>query len=135
MAELMFIEVVRRHVEQLPPQDSGWLAGLNDSVVGPALTAIHEKPEYPWTLAELSKSIATSRTVLTERFTKLVGVPPMQYLKRWRLQLAAEQLSGGSAKVSTVASRVGYESEAAFSRAFKKETGLSPANWRSSRAQ
>lgn len=135
MAELMFIEVVRRHVEQLPPQDSGWLAGLNDSVVGPALSALHENPAHPWTLAELSRTIAASRTVLTERFTKLVGVPPMQYLKRWRLQLAAEHLSAGTAKVSTIASRVGYESEAAFSRAFKKETGLSPANWRNSRGQ
>lgn len=134
MAELMFIEVVRRYVEQLPPQDSGWLAGLNDSVVGPALTALHEKPAYPWTLADLSHSIAASRTVLAERFTKLVGVPPMQYLKRWRLQLAAEMLSGGTAKVSSIATRVGYESEAAFSRAFKKETGLSPATWRSARA-
>lgn len=135
MAELMFIEVVRRYVEELPPQQSGWLAGLRDTVVGPALTQLHEKPKHPWTLAELAREIATSRTVLVERFSHLVGVPPMLYLTRWRLQLAAEKLSRGSAKVAAVGAQVGYESEAAFSRAFKRETGQSPAAWRRSRQQ
>ena len=133
MAELMFIEVVRRHLEQPSSQHAGWLAGLMDAVVGPALAKLHEHPEHPWTLAELARTSATSRSVLVERFTRLVGVPPMLYLKRWRLQLAAEQLSRGSAKVATVGTRVGYESEAAFSRAFKQETGLSPAAWRRAR--
>jgi len=133
MAELMFIEVVRRYVEQLPPQQSGWLAGLRDSVVGPALSQFHEQPNHPWTLAELARTIASSRTVLVERFSELVGVPPMLYLTRWRLQLAAEQLRLGSAKVAAVGVQVGYESEAAFSRAFKRETGLSPAAWRRAR--
>jgi AraC-like DNA-binding protein len=133
MAELMFIEVVRRHVEQLSPQNSGWLAGLKDPVVGPALSQLHEHPTHPWTLAELARRIASSRTVLAERFTQLVGVPPMLYLRRWRLQLAAEQLARGSAKVAAVGAQVGYESEAAFSRAFMRETGLSPAAWRRSR--
>ena len=133
MAELMFIEVVRRHLEQPSSQHAGWLAGLMDAVVGPALATLHEHPEHPWTLAELARTSATSRSVLVERFTRLVGVPPMLYLKRWRLQLAAEQLSRGSAKVATVGTRVGYESEAAFSRAFKQETGLSPAAWRRAR--
>ncbi len=133
MAELMFIEVVRRHVEHLPPQHTGWLAGLRDNVVGRALWQLHERPEHPWTLAELARTIASSRTVLAERFTELVGVPPMLYLTRWRLQLAAEQLSRSSAKVAAVGAQVGYESEAAFSRAFKRETGLSPAAWRRAR--
>ena len=133
MAELMFIEVVRRHVEQLPAERSGWLAGLNDAVVGPALSQLHERPDHPWTLATLAHEIASSRTVLAERFSNLVGVPPMSYLMRWRLQLAAEQLSRGSAKVATVATNVGYDSEAAFSRAFKRETGLSPSAWRRAR--
>jgi AraC-like DNA-binding protein len=133
MAELMFIEVVRRYVEQVAPQQAGWLAGLRDSVVGPALTHLHEKPTHPWTLAELARATASSRTVLVERFSSLVGVPPMLYLTRWRLQLAAEQLTRGSAKVAAVGAQVGYESEAAFSRAFKRETGLSPAAWRRSR--
>jgi AraC-like DNA-binding protein len=133
MAELMFIEVLRRYVEQLPPQHAGWLAGLRDNVVGPALSHLHEQPTHPWTLAELARTIASSRTVLVERFSQLVGVPPMLYLTRWRLQLAAEQLCAGSAKVAAVGAQVGYESEAAFSRAFKRETGQSPAAWRRAR--
>ena len=130
MAELMFIEVLRRYVETLPPQEAGWLGALRDTVVGPALSRLHEEPTRPWTLAELAREIASSRTVLVERFSQLVGVPPMLYLTRWRLQLAAEQLARGSAKVAAVGAQVGYESEAAFSRAFKRETGFSPAAWR-----
>ena len=133
MAELMFVEVVRRHIEALPQQQSGWLAGLRDAVVGPALSQLHERPGHSWTLPELASTIASSRTVLVERFSRLVGVPPMQYLTRWRLQLAAEQLSRGSSKVAAIGAQVGYQSEAAFSRAFKRETGLSPAAWRHAR--
>ena len=133
MAELMFVEVVRRHVESITTQRTGWLAGLMDEVVGPALGKLHERPEYAWTLAELAREIASSRTVLVERFTRLVGIPPMLYLMRWRLQLAAEQLARGSAKVAAIGAQVGYESEAAFSRAFKRETGVSPAAWRRAR--
>lgn len=130
MAELMFIEVLRHHLEQLPAQDTGWLAGLRDPVAGPALQALHARPAHPWTLAELAHVTASSRSVLAERFAQLVGVPPMRYLARWRFQLAAEQLTRSSAKVAAIAEHVGYESEAAFSRAFKRETGLSPATWR-----
>ncbi|HJQ10822.1 MAG TPA: AraC family transcriptional regulator [Gemmatimonadaceae bacterium] len=130
MAELMFIEVLRRYVEKLPPQEAGWLGALRDTVVGPALSRLHEEPTRAWTLAELAREIASSRTVLVERFSQLVGVSPMLYLTRWRLQLAAEQLSRGSAKVAAIGAQVGYESEAAFSRAFKRETGYSPAAWR-----
>ena len=133
MAELMFVEVIRRHVEELGSQHDGWLAGLRDAVVGPALALLHERPREPWTLPELARTIGASRSVLAERFSELVGVPPMLYLTRWRLQLAAEQLSGGSAKVAAIAAQVGYESEAAFSRAFKRETGMSPAAWRRAR--
>jgi AraC-like DNA-binding protein len=133
MAELMFVEVVRRHVERLSSRETGWLAGLADAVVGPALAHMHERPAYAWTLPELAQTIGASRSVLSERFAQLVGVPPIQYLTRWRLQLAAEQLARSSAKVATIATQVGYESEAAFSRAFKRETGVSPAAWRASR--
>lgn len=133
MAELMFVEVVRHHVETLPSERSGWLAGLRDSVVGAALAELHHRPEHAWSLPELARTISTSRTVLAERFSQLVGVPPMLYLTRWRLQLAAEQLLRSSAKVAAIGARVGYDSEAAFSRAFKRETGLSPAEWRRTR--
>jgi AraC-like DNA-binding protein len=130
MAELMFVEVVRRYTEDLPPQQDGWLAGLRDPVVAPALAALHARPAHGWSLAELSRVAATSRTVLTERFSQTVGLPPMQYLTEWRLQLAAEQLATGSRKVAAVGADVGYESEAAFSRAFKRSTGYAPAAWR-----
>jgi AraC-like DNA-binding protein len=133
MAELMFVEVVRRHVASLSSRETGWLAGLTDAVVGPALRVLHERPEHTWTLPELARTIGTSRTVLVERFSELVGIPPMQYLTQWRLQLAADQLARGSAKVATIGARVGYESEAAFSRAFKRATGQSPSTWRSAR--
>ena len=130
MAEFLFVKVLRSHIEQLPAHRRGWLAGLGDPVVGPALTQFHHRPAHPWTLAELAKTIASSRTVVTERFSALVGLAPMQYLTRWRLQLAAERLRSGSAKVAAIAAQVGYESEAAFSRAFKRQTGVSPAIWR-----
>jgi AraC-like DNA-binding protein len=130
MAELMFVEVVRRHVASLSSRETGWLAGLTDTVVGPALHALHERPEHSWTLPELARTIGTSRTVLVERFSELVGIPPMQYLTQWRLQLAADHLARGSGKVASIGARVGYESEAAFSRAFKRATGQSPSAWR-----
>ena len=130
MAELMFVEVVRRHVEQMPARQTGWLAGLRDAVVGPAIAQLHARPSHPWTIDELAHTIASSRSVLAERFSRVVGIAPMLYLTRWRLQLAAEQLARGSAKVAAVGAQVGYDSEAAFSRAFKRETGYSPSAWR-----
>ena len=133
MAELMFIEVLRRHLDDLPPEQTGWLAGLRDEVVGRALTLIHARPAHPWTLADLAREAASSRSSLASRFTELVGQPPMQYLTQWRMQVAANRLVQGSAKVATVGVEVGYDSEAAFSRAFKKATGLAPGAWREAR--
>jgi AraC-like DNA-binding protein len=135
MAELMFVEVVRRQLAALPSQQAGWLAGLRDPVVARALVQLHEHPAHPWTLADLARAVATSRTVLAERFSRLVGVPPMQYLAQWRLQLAAEQLVRGAEKIAAIGAAVGYESEAAFSRAFKRATGYGPAAWRRARGQ
>jgi AraC-like DNA-binding protein len=135
MAELMFIEVMRRHVETAGASENGWLAALRDPVVGLAIARLHERPAHAWTLPALARELATSRSVLAERFSRLVGIAPMLYLTRWRLQLAAEQLAGGTAKVSAIGAQVGYDSEAAFSRAFKRETGLSPAAWRRAHAR
>ncbi len=129
MAELMFLEAVRRHVDTVN-DTSGWIAGLHDPVVGPALRALHADPARAWTLVDLAREVASSRSVVADRFTDLVGMPPMQYLTRWRLQRAADQLVRGRDKVAAIASRVGYQSEAAFSRAFKRDTGIAPAEWR-----
>ena len=130
LSELMFVEVVRRYLENLPAGQSGWLAGLRDPAIGRALTLLHERPASTWTIEHLAREVGVSRSVLANRFTRLVGQPPMKYLTYWRIQLAAQRLGDGASKVSTVALDVGYASEAAFSRSFKKIVGISPAHWR-----
>jgi AraC-like DNA-binding protein len=129
VSELMFVETIRRHIESLPATGTGWLSGLRDPMVGRALAALHEAPRDAWTVDRLARVVGTSRSVLAERFTALVGDPPMQYLALWRMQLASRLLMDGDA-VASVADAVGYESEAAFSRAFKKLSGHSPGAWR-----
>jgi AraC-like DNA-binding protein len=129
LSELMFIEVVRRHLESLPPDQAGWLAGLRDPFVGKALSLMHAAPAHPWTIEKLAKEAGASRSVLAERFAQLVGITPLQYLIRWRMQIALGLL-GGNASVASIAVEAGYESEAAFSRAFKKAMGVSPSAWR-----
>lgn len=133
MAEMMFIEVLRRYLEDLPAGGTGWLAGLRDEIVGRALALIHARPAQAWTLPELAREVASSRSNLARRFTDLVGQPPMQYLTQWRLQVAASLLTRDSNKVAAIATEVGYDSEAAFSRAFRKATGMAPGAWRTSR--
>jgi AraC-like DNA-binding protein len=130
LSELMFIEVIRRHLEALPPEQAGWLAGLRDPFVGKALALMHGNPAHNWTIEALAKRVGQSRSVLAERFTFLVGTPPLHYLARWRMQIASESLSDGKASVARVAADIGYESEAAFSRAFKKIMGMPPSVWR-----
>jgi AraC-like DNA-binding protein len=130
LSELMFIEVVRRHLEQLRPEQNGWLAGLRDPVVGKALSLLHCNPARDWIIEDLAKEAGASRSVLAERFNQLVGIPPIQYLAKWRMQIASERLSDGKANVATIASEIGYESEASFSRAFKKMMGVPPSTWR-----
>ena len=130
VAELLFVEALRRYVERLPPGGSGWLAGVRDAQVGRALALLHGDPGRAWTVDELAQEAALSRSALAERFTAMVGESPMQYLTRWRLALAAHALRAGRDPIARIAERSGYESEAAFSRAFKREFGSPPASWR-----
>ena len=129
LAELMFVETIRRYLETLPASEKGWLAGLRDPVVSQALSALHARPHERWTVERLARTVGLSRSVLAELFHAMVGQPPMQYLTLWRMQLASRLLAGGGV-VGAVASAVGYDSEAAFSRAFKKVLGQAPATWR-----
>jgi AraC-like DNA-binding protein len=135
VAELLFVEALRRHVERLPPGGSGWLAGVRDPHVGRALARLHGDPGRAWTVDALARDVALSRSALAERFAALVGESPMQYLTRWRLALAAQMLRAGGESIARIASRSGYESEAAFSRAFKREFGKPPASWRKAGAK
>jgi AraC-like DNA-binding protein len=133
LGELMFIEVLRRYLEDLPPGQTGWLAGLRDEVVGRVLRLFHGRPGHSWTLDELARESASSRSNVAKQFALLVGQPPMQYLTQWRMQVAANLLSQSGTKVAAIGAEVGYDSEAAFSRAFKKATGLAPGAWREAR--
>ena len=130
LAELLFVEGVRRYVAALPEGQSGWLAGLRDRLVGRSLALLHGRVAHPWTTEELAREVGLSRSAFAERFTGLVGVPPMRYLASWRLQLAAVRLRESGAATAQIAADVGYESDAAFNRAFKRTFGTTPAAWR-----
>lgn len=130
LSELLFVEAVSRYVASLPAERRGWLAGLRDPHIGRALTLIHAHPTEAWTAESLAHEIGMSRSAFADRFTSLVGQPPMQYLTLWRMHIAAERLREGRGNVAQVSFAVGYESEAAFSRAFKRQFGVSPGGWR-----
>jgi len=132
LAELMFVEAMRWLVEDAPGE-MGWLAGMSDELVGRSLSALHARPGRAWTLDGLAREVGASRTVLAERFTALLAMGPMQYLARWRMQLATELLTSTGACIAEIAHRLGYGSEAALSRAFKRIVGVSPAHWRQGR--
>lgn len=134
LAEVLFIEVLRLYMNQQPPGRTGWLAAVRDRVVGAALQALHEQPARSWTVEDLAREAGTSRTVLAERFQQLVGSPPMQYLTHWRMVLAANLLAGSNAPLARIAEEVGYQTDTAFSRAFRREYGVPPAAWRRGRA-
>ncbi len=130
MSEMMLLDVVRRHLETLPENQTGWLGGLRDRFVGRALVLLHGRPAEDWTIDRLADEIGLSRSALHERFVQFTGQPPMQYLTSWRMQLAGGLLRQTGAEVTAIALEVGYESVAAFSRAFKRATGMAPTSWR-----
>jgi AraC-like DNA-binding protein len=130
LSEVLFAEAIRHYMDEAPEGQSGWLVALRDRYVGKTLSLLHERPAHPWTVEELASSVGLSRSALGQRFNALIGSPPMQYLTRWRTSLAAARLRESNMSVLQVATQVGYESEAAFNRAFKREFGLPPATWR-----
>lgn len=130
LSELMFVEAVRRHIESLPPEETGWLAGLRDAAIGKALALLHTEPNRDWSAEALATAVNLSRSAFAERFTTLIGQPPMKYLTNWRMQVAAHKLRENRLTISQIAFDVGYESEAAFTRAFRREMGAPPAAWR-----
>lgn len=130
LSELLFVESVRRYLASLPPEGTGWLAGLRDPVIGRALSLLHSRVEEDWTAEKLASEVAMSRSAFAERFTGLLGQPPMRYLTGWRMQLARRQLRDSRAAIAQIAFDVGYTSEAAFTRAFRRECGVPPAVWR-----
>ncbi|MGD8590714.1 MAG: AraC family transcriptional regulator [Chromatiales bacterium] len=130
LSEVMFVEVLRRYLCTKTQNDSGWLEGLRDPLVGRALGLLHKSYGESWTLEKMARQVGASRSTLADKFTHIVGIPPMQYLLQWRMQIAAGRLAGSSAKLYAIAREVGYESETTFSRAFKRVTGQTPKAWR-----
>lgn len=130
LSEVLFVDTMRRYVMDLPDQSIGWLAGARDPIVGKSLALLHSRPSHPWTIAELARTVGLSRSSLVERFTRYLSVPPIAYLTRWRLRLAAQALTSTPKGVADIAADVGYESEAAFNRAFRRAFDVPPARYR-----
>jgi len=134
LSEMMFVDAARRYLDDLPEDAVGWLAGLRERYLGKALGLMHERPERQWSVDDLAREVGLSRSALHERFVQYLGQPPMQYLANWRIQLGAKLLRESSRMVAQIALEVGYDSEAAFARAFKRLVGMPPAAWRKARA-
>lgn len=130
LTELLYLDVLRRYMQLLPSGHSGWLAGVKDPEVGRALRLLHSRPERPWTVEELAREVGVSRSALAQRLSELAGEAPMRYLTGWRIQLAKHLILQTGLPIAEVAARVGYESEAAFNRAFKRHVGVPPVAWR-----
>lgn len=130
LSEALFVETVRRYLQDAPSEESGWLAGVRDPDVGRALALLHAEPRRSWTIKDLASEVGVSRSVLAERFTRFMGEPPMSYLTRWRLQLGAQMLASTSRGIADIAADVSYESEASFNRAFKRVFDMPPARYR-----
>ncbi len=135
LAECLFMEAVRRYLDSMPPQERGWLAGFNDPVVGRALSLLHARREHAWNVDGLAAEVGLSRSAFADRFTRIMGEPPMRYLGRQRLRFAAQKLRSSRESVAKIGYETGYDSEAAFSRAFKREFGVAPATWRARSAE
>jgi AraC family transcriptional regulator, alkane utilization regulator len=130
LTELLYVEVLRRYMQRLPSGHTSWLAGVKDPEVGRALRLLHARPERQWTVEDLAREVGASRSGLAQRFTELAGEAPMRYLTGWRIQLAKHLILQAGLPIAEVADRVGYESEAAFNRAFKRHVGEPPVAWR-----
>jgi AraC-like DNA-binding protein len=130
LSELMFVDVLRQHIAAIPSEQIGWLAGLRDASIATALAVMHARPAHSWTIEELARHASVSRSVMAERFAELIGLPPMQYLAKWRMQIASELLLNSNVNIAKIAAETGYASEASFSRAFKKIVGVAPSIWR-----
>ena len=133
LSELLFVEAVREHLDRLPQTGTGWLAALRDPALARALSAIHARVGEPWTVDALAAEARLSRSAFAERFTEVLGVPPLTYLTRWRMQVAARRLRDSHHGIAAIAADLGYESEASFSRAFKREMGAAPGRYRQQR--
>jgi transcriptional regulator GlxA family with amidase domain len=131
LSEALFVDTLRRYITGLPEQQLGWLAGARDPIVGKSLGLLHGRMAHDWTIAELAEAVGISRSALVERFTRYLGDPPMTYLTQWRLQMAARSLDQTTRGVADIAAEVGYESESAFNRAFKRQFGQPPGRYRS----
>jgi AraC-like DNA-binding protein len=130
LADILFIQIVRGYLAGLPEDATGWLGALKDQQIGAALTLIHQNPERDWTVLALAEQVAMSRSAFAARFNRIVGEPPLHYLTRWRMQKAAGLLREGQASLAEIAEQVGYDSEAAFSKAFKRAIGSAPGAYR-----
>lgn len=133
LTELLYVEILRRYMKELPPGSEGWLAGLKDPQIGKALKLIHKNPEQKWNVSQLAREVGVSRSAFARRFTEMTGQPPIRYLTNWRMQLAQDLLLQAELNVKIVAQKVGYESDIAFNRAFKRHVGKPPAHWRAQR--
>jgi AraC-like DNA-binding protein len=133
LSEVLFVETLRRYINEMPPEQLGWLAGARDATVGQALALLHKEPAHPWTISHLARRVGLSRSRLAEHFRHFLGASPMAYLAQWRLKLGAEILQSTEHSVAEVAAAVGYGSEAAFNRAFKRKFDCPPAQFRRQR--
>ena len=133
LPELLLIEMLRLHLASAPSAEHGWITALHDPALAPALACLHARPEHPWTVSELAHEAAVSRSLLDQRFRDVLGLSPIRYLTEWRMHIAADLLASTDLTVAQVARRTGYDSQEAFSRAFKRRMGSAPSTWRTGR--